>query len=175
MGLALNCQKTDILKELVAMMFATSFQRAIMYQRSNSFVCVCVCVRARERERERDICKRLYFIFWPWLNHRGWKKSLRYSNSTLHFTDHKHFNDIPEAKNLGRGRSPELGFGFPGFQTRACPSQLYSIISAMVSLHLPVHKYIYLIRRMSCSHHSPLQEKWVCMIASKWKPQRSEF
>ena len=63
MGLALNCQKTDILKELVAMMFATSFQRAIMYQRSNSFVCVCVCVRARERERERDICKRLYFIF----------------------------------------------------------------------------------------------------------------
>ena len=46
MGLALNCQKTDILKELVAMTFATFFQRVIMYQCSNSFVCVCV----RERE-----------------------------------------------------------------------------------------------------------------------------
>ena len=62
MGLALNCQKTDILKELVAMMFATSFQRAIMYQRSNSFVCVCVCVRARERERERETFVRDFIL-----------------------------------------------------------------------------------------------------------------
>ena len=61
MGLALNHQKIDILKEIVAMMFATFSQNVIMYQLSNSFVCVCVCVCVIERET--FIHKRLDFIF----------------------------------------------------------------------------------------------------------------
>ena len=52
MGLALNHQKIDILKEIVAMMFATFSQNVIMYQLSNSFVCVCVCVCVCDRERD---------------------------------------------------------------------------------------------------------------------------
>ena len=48
MGLALNHQKIVILKEIVAMMFATFFPKCYNV---STFKLLCVCVCEKERER----------------------------------------------------------------------------------------------------------------------------
>lgn len=92
LGLMSSHQEINILKELVAMIFACRlFQKLIMPS-------ACACARHAWETQ---------FHFRAWLYH--WRSRLQevweISEPKMVFTDREHFNDLPKAKDLGEADS----------------------------------------------------------------------